>query len=205
VQPPALRHHVVAYDFGIKRTILRRLVDAGCRVTVVPATTPAAEVLSMKPDGIFLSNGPGDPAAVTYAIDATRDLVDSGKPVFGICLGHQILGLALGASTYKLPFGHHGGNHPVQDLATGKVEITAQNHGFAVDPSTLPPGVKVTHSNLYDLTVEGLELEGRPVMSVQYHPEAGPGPHDAHYLFGRFTAAMDAARGGAKRDGGKGA
>jgi carbamoyl-phosphate synthase small subunit len=197
-QAPAreLVHHVVAYDYGIKRTILHRLVDAGCRVTVVPATTTAAEALALAPDGIFLSNGPGDPAAVTYAIEATRALVDSGKPVFGICLGHQILGLALGARTFKLPFGHHGGNHPVQDLATGKVEITAQNHGFAVDPATLPDGVRVTHTNLYDGTVEGLELIGRPVMSVQYHPEAGPGPHDAHYLFARFTAAMDAARRG---------
>ncbi len=191
--PPG--HHVVAYDFGIKRAILQRLVDAGCRVTVVPATTTAAEALALGPDGLFLSNGPGDPAAVTYAIEAVRGLVDSGKPVFGICLGHQILGLALGARTFKLPFGHHGGNHPVQDLSTGKVEITAQNHGFAVDPDTLPAGLTVSHLNLYDGTVEGLELAGRPVMSVQYHPEAGPGPHDAHYLFARFTAAMDAARG----------
>ncbi|HVV87869.1 MAG TPA: glutamine-hydrolyzing carbamoyl-phosphate synthase small subunit [Kofleriaceae bacterium] len=200
-RPPADRraraHHVVAYDFGIKRAILHRLVDVGCRVTVVPATTPAAEALALGPDGVFLSNGPGDPAAVTYAIDAVRALVDSGKPVFGICLGHQILGLALGARTFKLPFGHHGGNHPVQDHTTGRVEITAQNHGFAVDPASLPAGVRVTHTNLYDNTVEGLEVEGRPVMSVQYHPEAGPGPHDAHYLFRRFTAAMDAARGGA--------
>ena len=186
-------HHVVAYDFGIKRSILRRLVDAGSRVTVVPATTTAAEALALAPDGLFLSNGPGDPAAVTYAIDAVRGLVDSGKPVFGICLGHQILGLAVGARTYKLPFGHHGGNHPVQDLTTGKVEITAQNHGFCVDPQTLPDGVQVTHTNLYDGTVEGLELVGRPVMSVQYHPEAGPGPHDAHYLFARFMTAMAAA------------
>jgi carbamoyl-phosphate synthase small subunit len=184
---------VVAYDFGIKRTILRRLVDAGCRVTVVPATTTAADALALAPDGIFLSNGPGDPAAVTYAIEATRALVDSGKPVFGICLGHQILGLALGARTFKLPFGHHGGNHPVQELASGKVEITAQNHGFAVDPASLPAGVRVTHKNLFDDTVEGLELVGRPVMSVQYHPEAGPGPHDAHYLFARFTASMAAS------------
>ena len=190
-----LPHHVVAYDFGIKRAILRRLVDAGCRVTVVPATTPAADALALDPDGIFLSNGPGDPAAVTYAIDAVRALVDADRPVFGICLGHQILGLAVGARTYKLPFGHHGGNHPVQDLATGKVEITAQNHGFCVDPQTLPAGVEVTHLNLYDGTVEGLALTDRAVMSVQYHPEAGPGPHDAHYLFRRFTHAMtDAAR-----------
>jgi carbamoyl-phosphate synthase small subunit len=187
-------HHVVAYDFGVKRAILRRLVDAGCRVTVVPATTTAEEALALGPDGLFLSNGPGDPAAVTYAIEAVRRLVDSGKPVFGICLGHQILSLALGARTYKLPFGHHGGNHPVSELATGRVEITAQNHGFAVDDQRLPDGLRVTHVNLYDGTVEGCELVGRPVMSVQYHPEASPGPHDAHYLFARFTAAMAAAR-----------
>jgi carbamoyl-phosphate synthase small subunit len=193
------RHHVVAYDFGIKRAILRRLADVGCRVTVVPATTPAAEALALQPDGIFLSNGPGDPAAVTYGIRAVRELVDADRPIFGICLGHQILGLAVGARTYKLPFGHHGGNHPVQDLATGKVEITAQNHGFCVDPQSLPDGVKVTHTNLYDGTVEGLELVGRPVMSVQYHPEAGPGPHDAHYLFTRFTGLMAAAMRARKR------
>ena len=197
--PVAPAHHVVAYDFGIKRSILRRLVDADCRVTVVPATTTAADALALGPDGIVRSTGPGDPAAVTYAIETTRALVDSGKPVFGICLGHQILGLAVGARTYKLPFGHHGGNHPVQDLATGKVEITAQNHGFNVDPQTLPDGVRVTHVNLFDGTVEGLDLIGRPVMSVQYHPEAGPGPHDAHYLFRRFTSFMAAAtRAGSK-------
>ncbi len=192
--PVTAIHHVVAYDFGVKRSILRRLVDAGCRVTVVPATTPAAEALALGPDGLFLSNGPGDPAAVTYGIEAVRGLVDSGKPVFGICLGHQILALAMGARTYKLPFGHHGGNHPVSELATGRVEITSQNHGFAVDDQRLPDGLKVTHVNLYDGTVEGCELVGRPVMSVQYHPEASPGPHDAHYLFARFTAAMAAAR-----------
>ncbi len=188
-----IAHHVVAYDFGIKRAILRRLVDAGCRVTVVPATTTAAEALALAPDGLFLSNGPGDPAAVTYAIAAVRELAARDLPVFGICLGHQILALALGARTYKLPFGHHGGNHPVSELATGKVEITSQNHGFAVDDQSLPAGLKVTHVNLYDGTVEGLEQVGRPVMSIQYHPEASPGPHDAHYLFARFTAAMGAA------------
>ncbi len=198
VAPVTAAHHVVAYDFGIKRAILRQLVDAGCRVTVVPATTTAAEALALAPDGLFLSNGPGDPAAVTYAIAAVRELVAGDLPVFGICLGHQILALALGARTYKLPFGHHGGNHPVSELATGKVEITAQNHGFAVDDQRLPSGLKVTHVNLYDGTVEGLEQVGRPVMSVQYHPEASPGPHDAHYLFARFVEAMGAAMAAAR-------
>jgi carbamoyl-phosphate synthase small subunit len=194
VAPAEQRFHVVAYDFGIKRNILRRLVEIGARVTVVPATTPAADVLALNPDGVFLSNGPGDPAAVTYGVEAVRQLADSGKPVFGICLGHQILSLALGARTYKLPFGHHGGNHPVKDLTTGKVEITAQNHGFCVDPDSMPDGTRVTHLNLYDHTVEGLEVVGRPVFSVQYHPEASPGPHDAHYLFARFRDAMRATR-----------
>jgi carbamoyl-phosphate synthase small subunit len=182
--------HVVAYDFGIKENILRQLRDIGARVTVVPATTPAKDALALAPDGIFLSNGPGDPAAVTYAIEATRELIAGKVPVFGICLGHQILALALGAKTFKLPFGHHGGNHPVKDLATGKVEITAQNHGFAVDPKSLPAGVRMSHQNLYDETVEGLSVDGRPVFSVQYHPEASPGPHDAGYLFARFRSAM---------------
>ena len=191
---PGRRDHVVAYDFGIKRNILRRLVASGCDVTVVPATTTAAEALALAPDGVFLSNGPGDPAAVTYAIAAVRDLLAADRPIFGICLGHQILGLALGARTFKLPFGHHGGNHPVADLATGKVEITAQNHGFAVDPASLPAGTRVSHTNLYDGTVEGLAVDDRPVFSVQYHPEASPGPHDAHYLFARFREAMRAAR-----------
>jgi len=193
--PPA-DFHVVAYDYGIKENILRQLRDVGCRVTVVPATTTAADVLARKPDGIFLSNGPGDPAAVTYAIDAVKTLVAPGQntPVFGICLGHQILGLALGAKTFKLPFGHHGGNHPVKDLTTGKVEITAQNHGFAVDPSSLPAGVQLTHLNLYDNTAEGIAVDGRAIFSVQYHPEASPGPHDASYLFRRFRAAMEARR-----------
>jgi len=191
---PPIDLHVVAYDFGIKENILRQLRDIGARVTVVPASTSAKAALALAPDGIFLSNGPGDPAAVTYAIDTTRELVAAGLPLFGICLGHQILALALGARTYKLPFGHHGGNHPVKDLATGRVEITAQNHGFAVDQTKLPPGLTVSHVNLYDQTVEGLTVEGRQVFSVQYHPEASPGPHDAAYLFLRFRSMMTKAQ-----------
>ncbi|HWM85171.1 MAG TPA: carbamoyl phosphate synthase small subunit, partial [Kofleriaceae bacterium] len=190
---PAAELHVAAYDFGIKRNILRLLRDAGCRVTVLPATTPASDAIALGADGYFLSNGPGDPAAVSYGIAAVRDLVASGKPVFGICLGHQILALALGARTYKLRFGHHGGNHPVLDLGTGKVEITSQNHGFAVEDAGLPAGAHKTHVNLYDQTVEGISLEDRPVFGIQYHPEASPGPHDAGYLFGRFVAAMRSA------------
>ena len=189
--PPADRH-VVAYDYGIKENILRQLRDVGCHTTVVPASTPASEVLALAPDGIFLSNGPGDPAAVTYAIASVRELLATPLPLFGICLGHQILALALGGRTFKLPFGHHGGNHPVQELATGKVEITAQNHGFAVDPDSLPAGVSVSHTNLFDGSVAGLTVAGRPVFSVQYHPEASPGPHDSSYLFARFRAAIDA-------------
>jgi carbamoyl-phosphate synthase small subunit len=191
---PPVEFHVVAYDFGVKENILRQLRNAGCRVTVVPATTPAKDALALGPDGIFLSNGPGDPAEVKYGIEAVKELAKADKPVFGICLGHQILGLALGAKTFKLPFGHHGGNHPVKDLTTGKVEITSQNHGFAVDPASLPDGVRVSHVNLYDDTCAGIEVEGKPVFSVQYHPEASPGPHDAGYLFERFTAAMRAAK-----------
>ncbi|HTE53845.1 MAG TPA: glutamine-hydrolyzing carbamoyl-phosphate synthase small subunit [Kofleriaceae bacterium] len=187
--PPA-ELHVAAYDFGIKRNILRLLRDAGCRVTVLPATTPASEALALGADGYFLSNGPGDPAAVDYGIAAVRGLVGSGKPVFGICLGHQILALALGARTYKLPFGHHGANHPVLDLATGKVEITSQNHGFSVAGDGLPDGAERTHVNLYDQTIEGIRVDGAPVFGIQYHPEASPGPHDAGYLFGRFVATM---------------
>ncbi len=189
--------HVVAYDFGIKRNILRDMRDVGCRVTVVPASTPASEVLALKPDGFFLSNGPGDPAAVTYAIESVRELVATGRPTFGICLGHQILSLALGAKTYKLPFGHHGGNHPVIDLATRKVEITSQNHGFAVDLESLAAAdiaATCTHKNLYDNTVEGIQVTDRPIFGIQYHPEASPGPHDASYLFGRFVAAMRDAK-----------
>jgi carbamoyl-phosphate synthase small subunit len=186
VPPLPIEHHVVAYDFGIKQNILRQLRDIGCRVTVVPATTPAADAIALGAHGFFLSNGPGDPAAVGYGVAAVRELCASGKPVFGICLGHQILGLALGARTRKLPFGHHGGNHPVLDRTTGKVEITSQNHGFVIDPETLPSGVHVTHENLFDRSNEGIAVEGRPVFSVQYHPEASPGPHDAGYLFARF-------------------
>jgi carbamoyl-phosphate synthase small subunit len=186
IAPPPITHHVVAYDFGIKENILRQLRDIGCRVTVVPAPTPAREALALGADGFFLSNGPGDPAAVTYAVQATKELCASGVPVFGICLGHQILGLALGATTRKLSFGHHGANHPVLDKTTGKVEITSQNHGFVVDPATLPSGVHVTHENLFDHSNEGIAVEGKPIFSVQYHPEASPGPHDATYLFARF-------------------
>jgi carbamoyl-phosphate synthase small subunit len=182
---------VAAYDFGIKRTILRRLVAHGCQVRVFPASTPAAEVLAWKPDGIFLSNGPGDPSAVGYAIETIRTLVTADVPMFGICLGHQLLGLALGARTYKLKFGHRGGNHPVKNLDTGAIEITAQNHGFAVDPDSLPATARVTHLNLYDGTVEGLCHRERPITSVQYHPEAAPGPHDADYLFQQFIQQME--------------
>ncbi len=188
------RFHVVAYDFGIKRNILRRLRDIGCRVTVVPATTTAAQAIALRADGFFLSNGPGDPAAVEYAIEATRGLLAHGKPVFGICLGHQILGLALGGTTYKLKFGHHGANQPVMDLETGKVEITSQNHGFAVDTGSLAGRATLSHENLNDHTVEGMRLAGRPVFSVQYHPEAAPGPHDAGYLFERFGKLLGEAR-----------
>jgi carbamoyl-phosphate synthase small subunit len=184
--PPAISFHVVAYDFGMKENILRQLRDIGARVTVVPASTPAREAIALGADGYFLSNGPGDPAAVDYGIAATRELIQTGKPVFGICLGHQILGLALGARTLKLPFGHHGGNHPVLDKTTGKVEITSQNHGFVIDEKTLPSGVHVTHQNLFDGSNEGIAVEGKPIFSVQYHPEASPGPHDASYLFDRF-------------------
>jgi len=183
---PPITHHVIAYDFGIKDNILRQLRDVGCRVTVVPAHTPARTALALGGDGFFLSNGPGDPATVAYGIAATRELCASGKPVFGICLGHQILGLALGGRTRKLPFGHHGGNHPVLDRTTGKVEITSQNHGFIVDPASLPSGVQLTHENLFDHSNEGIAVEGKPIFSVQYHPEASPGPHDAGYLFARF-------------------
>jgi carbamoyl-phosphate synthase small subunit len=185
---------VGAYDFGIKWNILRRLSTYGCEVQVFPASTPAKEVLAANVDGIFLSNGPGDPAAVDYAIENTRELLQADKPMFGICLGHQILGLALGGRTFKLKFGHRGANHPVKFLDTGKVEITSQNHGFAVDPDSLPGDVKVTHLNLYDGTVEGLRVMDRPIYSVQYHPEASPGPHDADYLFKQFVEDMEKRR-----------
>jgi len=183
------RRKVLVYDFGVKRNILRRLVDAGCNVTVVPARTRAEDALSLEPDGIVLSNGPGDPEAVGYAIDATRSLLGK-RPILGICLGHQILGLAMNGKTYKLKFGHHGGNQPVMDLTTGKVEITAQNHGFAVDVASIGSEMELTHTNLNDKTVEGMRHTRLPIFSVQYHPEASPGPHDAGHLFSRFVEMM---------------
>jgi carbamoyl-phosphate synthase small subunit len=187
---------VVAYDFGMKRNILRNLAAAGCVVTVVPATTPAADALALGPEGIFLSNGPGDPEPCTYAVEAARVFVDT-LPTFGICLGHQILGLACGGRTYKLKFGHRGANHPVKNLETGQVEITSQNHGFCVDPKLFErPEFAFTHVNLNDGTVEGFRLRDRPVLSVQYHPEASPGPHDSHYLFEEFVSMMRARREG---------
>ena len=182
---------VAAYDFGMKWNILRRFTAYGCEVRVFPATAPAADLLAINPDGVFLSNGPGDPAALGYAIHNARELVRADVPVFGICLGHQILSLAMGGETYKLKFGHRGANHPVKDLESGKVEITSQNHGFAVDPQSLPADVRVTHVNLYDGTVEGLRHETKPVFCVQYHPEAAPGPHDADYLFRQFVEEME--------------
>jgi carbamoyl-phosphate synthase small subunit len=182
---------VAAYDYGMKWNILRRFTAYGCDVRVFPATAPASELLAAGPDGVFLSNGPGDPAVLSYAIDNAKALVDSDVPVFGICLGHQILSLAMGGQTYKLKFGHRGANHPVKQLDTGKVEITSQNHGFAVDPDSLPSDVRVTHVNLYDGTVEGLRHARKPVFCVQYHPEASPGPHDADYLFKQFLEEME--------------
>lgn len=188
--PPKIRpFKVVAYDYGIKLNILRKLVTAGCEVKVIPAATSAEEVLAMEPEGVFLSNGPGDPEGVPYTIEAVRRLIGR-VPIFGICLGHQILGLALGAKTYKLKFGHRGGNQPVKDLTTGKVEITAQNHGFAVDIDSMPPELELTHLNLNDNTCEGFRHKELPLFCVQYHPEASPGPHDAAYLFKRFTDMM---------------
>ncbi|MFI4958609.1 MAG: glutamine-hydrolyzing carbamoyl-phosphate synthase small subunit [Lysobacterales bacterium] len=191
---PATRFKVVAYDFGTKLNILRLLAERGCEVTVVPAQTPAAEVLAMRPDGVFLSNGPGDPAACEYAITATRELLDAKIPLFGICLGHQLMGLALGAKTLKMKFGHHGANHPVKDHDDGRVLITSQNHGFAVDPATLPANVRVTHSSLFDGSLQGFALTDRPAFCFQGHPEASPGPLDIGYLFKRFAALMQEAR-----------
>jgi len=182
--------HVVAYDFGVKHNILRMLAERGCKLTVVPAQTPAKDVLALNPHGVFLSNGPGDPEPCDYAITAIREILDTKLPVFGICLGHQLLGLASGAKTSKMKFGHHGANHPVQDLDTGRVMITSQNHGFQVDESSLPANVRVTHRSLFDQTVQGIALTDRPAFSFQGHPEASPGPEDVAYLFDRFIAAM---------------
>ena len=187
------RHHVVAYDFGVKRNILRMLASRGCRVTVVPAQTPAAQVRLLQPDGLFLSNGPGDPEPCDYAIAAARELIDSGLPTFGICLGHQIMALASGAKTFKMKFGHHGANHPVKDLDSGRVSITSQNHGFAVDEKTLPATLRPTHISLFDQTLQGLARTDKPAFCFQGHPEASPGPHDIGYLFDRFTALMQQA------------
>jgi carbamoyl-phosphate synthase small subunit len=185
------RLKIAAYDFGMKYNILRRFTAYGCDVRVYPAGTPASELLATQPDGVFLSNGPGDPAVLGYAIDNAKALVGADVPVFGICLGHQLLSQAMGAKTFKLKFGHRGANHPVKDLQSGKIEITSQNHGFAVDPETLPGDVKVTHLNLYDGTVEGVRHTTKPVFCVQYHPEAAPGPHDADYLFAQFLGEME--------------
>jgi len=196
---PDARYHVVAYDYGMKQNILRMLQSVGCKVTVLNARTPFSEALKLNPDGIFLSNGPGDPFAVSYAIETIRQIADYNKegnqlPLFGICLGHQLLSLAFGASTYKLKFGHHGSNHPVKNLENGSIEITSQNHGFAVEMDSLPEELEMTHLNLYDKTVEGVSHKELPCFSVQYHPEAAPGPHDSHYLFRQFTEMMDNAR-----------
>jgi carbamoyl-phosphate synthase small subunit len=188
---PSPRYHVVAYDFGIKHNILRMLASRGCRLTVVPAQTPASEALALEPDGIFLSNGPGDPEPCDYAVRSIREFLSVGKPTFGICLGHQLLGLAVGGRTLKMKFGHHGANHPVLDKDTGQVLITSQNHGFAVDPSTLPPTARVTHVSLFDGTLQGFALTDKPVFCFQGHPEASPGPHDLGCLFDRFAKMMD--------------
>ena len=191
-QLAAPRFHVVAYDFGVKHNILRMLAQRGCRLTVVPAKTSAAEVLKLKPDGVFLSNGPGDPQPCDYAIEATRALIETGLPTFGICLGHQIMALASGAKTFKMKFGHHGANHPVKDLDSGRVSITSQNHGFAVDAQTLPAHLRATHVSLFDGTVQGLARTDKPAFCFQGHPEASPGPHDIDYLFDRFVGLMEA-------------
>lgn len=186
------RFHVVAYDYGVKRNILRMLADRGCRLTVVPAETKASEVLAMRPDGVFLSNGPGDPEPCTYAIEAIREILDASIPVFGICLGHQLLGLASGAKTLKMKFGHHGANHPVQDLETGQVMITSQNHGFAIDDASLPACLMPTHRSLFDQSLQGIARTDKSAFSFQGHPEASPGPHDVAPLFDQFIAAMEA-------------
>ncbi|MGE0801793.1 MAG: glutamine-hydrolyzing carbamoyl-phosphate synthase small subunit [Lautropia sp.] len=197
------RHRIVAFDFGVKRNILRMLADRGCELTVVPATTTAEQALGYDPDGIFLANGPGDPEPCDYAIAAARTLIERGLPVFGICLGHQIMGLASGARTMKMKFGHHGANHPVKDLETGQVLITSQNHGFAVDPATLPANLRVTHVSLFDGSIQGLARTDRPAFCFQGHPEASPGPHDIGYLFDRFVALIDdAAKAGGERGAG---
>ncbi|MBL8390126.1 MAG: glutamine-hydrolyzing carbamoyl-phosphate synthase small subunit [Hydrogenophaga sp.] len=190
----APKFHVVAYDFGVKKNILRMLAERGCKVTVVPAQTPAAEVLKHRPDGIFLSNGPGDPEPCDYAIAAARELIETGTPTFGICLGHQIMALASGAKTFKMKFGHHGANHPVKDLDSGRVSITSQNHGFAVDEKTLPANLRATHVSLFDGTLQGLARTDKPAFCFQGHPEASPGPHDIGYLFDRFIGLMDQAK-----------
>ena len=188
---PEARFHVVAYDYGVKRNILRMLAGRGCRVTVLPAQTPAREALALKPDGVFLSNGPGDPEPCDYAVRAIREIIDTGTPTFGICLGHQLMGLASGARTLKMKFGHHGANHPVKDLESGAVVITSQNHGFAVDPDTLPANLKPTHVSLFDGSLQGLARTDRPAFCFQGHPEASPGPHDIGYLFDRFVKMME--------------
>ncbi len=200
MQTPAqsAKYNVVAYDFGVKQNILRMLVDRGCELTVVPAKTPASEVLAMAPDGVFLSNGPGDPEPCDYAIEAIRTIVDEGIPTFGICLGHQLLALASGAKTVKMKFGHHGANHPVQELSSGKVMITSQNHGFAVEESDLPANLTITHKSLFDGTLQGIQLSDRPAFSFQGHPEASPGPHDAAGLFDHFIELMDNKKNGAR-------
>ena len=189
---PTLRHHVVAYDFGVKRNILRMLVDRGCRVTVVPAQTSAADAMALQPDGIFLSNGPGDPEPCDYAIRAIRDFLAAGVPIFGICLGHQLLGLAVGARTLKMKFGHHGANHPVLDVDNGRVMISSQNHGFAVDEATLPPSARATHRSLFDGSLQGIAMTDAPAFGFQGHPEASPGPQDVAPLFDRFISSMEA-------------
>jgi carbamoyl-phosphate synthase small subunit len=188
---PEARHHVVAFDYGVKHNILRNLAERGCRVTVLPAIATARDALALKPDGVFLSNGPGDPEPCDYAIKAIREIVGTGTPVFGICLGHQLLGLAAGAKTLKMKFGHHGANHPVQDLDTGKVFITSQNHGFAVDEKTLPANVRATHRSLFDGSLQGIEFTDKPAYSFQGHPEASPGPREMAYLFDKFVSMME--------------